>query len=368
LTHYHESQFRFLSGWLRNAERPEIHKQVMGAGNPPTSADGGWVIDFWAPWLDKKHHNPAKEGELRWFIRDNDKDVEVDSNEPVLLDGDEHPTEPKSRTFISAKVEDNPYLMDSGYMATLQALPEPLRSQMLKGDFGAGIDDDVWQVIPTEWVDKAMQRWEPRTPSQKGMMDVVGVDPARGGHDEMVISPRHGNWFDELVVMPGASVPDGSTATGRVVMVLRDRAVAHVDVIGIGGSVYDHLKGANVQTVAMNASESSTLYDRSGQLAFFNKRSEWWWTMREALDPDKGDGLMLPPDQKLKADLCAPRWRLQGKNIQVEPKDTQNNSKTWGLKARLGRSPDRGDAIVIARVHTAKRSLHGRRNASDWRT
>ena len=34
---------------------------------------------------------------------------------------------------------DNPYYMASGYIATLQSLPEPLRSQMLFGDFLAGI-------------------------------------------------------------------------------------------------------------------------------------------------------------------------------------------------------------------------------------
>ena len=34
-------------------------------------------------------------------------------------------------------------------MATLQSLPEPLRSQMLYGDFNAGTEDDSMQVIPT---------------------------------------------------------------------------------------------------------------------------------------------------------------------------------------------------------------------------
>ena len=47
--------------------------------------------------------------------------------------------QPKSRTFIPARVTDNPYYTDSGYVATLQSLPEPLRSQMLYGDFRAGI-------------------------------------------------------------------------------------------------------------------------------------------------------------------------------------------------------------------------------------
>jgi hypothetical protein len=43
---------------------------------------------------------------------------------------------------------------------TLQSLPEPLRSQMLYGDFRAGVQDDPWQVVPTAWVEAAMARWK----------------------------------------------------------------------------------------------------------------------------------------------------------------------------------------------------------------
>ena len=43
--------------------------------------------------------------------------------------------QPQSRTFIPSRISDNPHLMGTGHMATLQAMPEPLRSQMLNGDF-----------------------------------------------------------------------------------------------------------------------------------------------------------------------------------------------------------------------------------------
>jgi hypothetical protein len=36
---------------------------------------------------------------------------------------------PPSRTFIPVRLVDNPHLMATGYGATLQAMPEPLRSQ-----------------------------------------------------------------------------------------------------------------------------------------------------------------------------------------------------------------------------------------------
>jgi hypothetical protein len=86
-------------------------------------------------------------------------------------------------------------------------LPEPLRSQMLNGDFKAGMVDDEWQVIPTAWVDAAMARWKPKDvlPEQ----DSLGVDVARGGKDETVIAPRYGNWYAELDCHEGKKTPDG---------------------------------------------------------------------------------------------------------------------------------------------------------------
>ncbi len=52
----------------------------------------------------------------------------------------------------------------------------------------------------------------------------------------------------------------------------------------------------------------------------------------------------LPPDQRLFADLAAPRYRVTARGIQVEDKDQ--------IKKRLGRSPDRGDAVVLAAKRT----------------
>lgn len=236
-------------------------------------------------------------------------------------------------------MEDNPFLTGTGYKATLQALPEPLRSQMLKGSFEAGREDDPWQVIPTDWVKAAQERWKARA-RPKTSMTTLGVDPARGGRDETVLIARHDDWFAEPVAWPGGETPDGPSVAALAVATLRDGAPAIVDAIGIGASVYDHLSGNGVACLAFNGAERSEGRDRSGSLGFFNKRAEWWWRMREALDPAYGEEIALPPDPRLRADLCAPRWRLAARGIQVESKEE--------IQARIGRSPDRGDAAVYA--------------------
>lgn len=340
-TNFLEHQVRFLLGWLRTTI-PGQRCQALLTFNPPTDTDGQWIVPFFAPWLDPKHPRPAKPGELRWFATVDGKDVEVDSGEPFEHAGES--IRPLSRTFIPSRVTDNPYLMGTGYMSTLQSLPEPLRSQMLKGDFQAGMQDDPFQVIPTAWVEAAMARWQ--RPPRLDPMDSIGVDVARGGADETVVARRHGMWFDEPVAYPGRQTPDGPTTAGLVIAQLRDKAPIHVDVIGVGAAPYDFLKQAGFQTLGVNVGVASSATDRSGMLTFPNLRSELWWRMREALDPANNTGICLPPASRLKADLTAPKWRLQGKKIIVESREE--------IVKRIGRSPDYASAYLLALIETQK--------------
>ncbi len=337
-----EYQVRFLLGWLRTTT-PGQRCQALLTFNPPSDAEGRWVIDFFAPWLDPKHPCPALPGELRWFANLDGKEVELAGGTPFTHQGEQ--ILPQSRTFIPSRVTDNPYLMGTGYMAQLQSMPEPLRSQLLYGDFNAGMEDDPWQVIPTAWVDIAMARWKPR--DVKGPMKSIGVDVARGGKDNTVISRRHdGWWFDELLAYPGTATPDGPLVMALTLKERRDNAPVHIDVIGVGSSPYDFLRAANVQVVPVNVAESATTTDKSGAMTFANLRSQYWWKMRELLDPSAGNGIALPPDQRLLADLCAPRWKPQGRVIVVESREQ--------IISRIHRSPDYASGLILAAIETPR--------------
>ena len=332
-----ETQVRALMGWNRTTTIGQRCRVVM-AFNPPMSADGAWIIDYFGPWLDRRHPDPASPGELRWYVTGPDgKDMAVPGPEPVEVKGESR--RPKSRTFIPARVEDNPHLMATDYVSTLDALPEPYRSMLRHGDMTAGQADDAWQVIPTAWVEAAQKRWTATRPHD-AKMSALGVDVARGGRDSTVLSPRYGRWFGPLVVVPGTGTPDGPVVAGLAVAHVRDGAPIQVDVIGVGASVYDHLRGTGLVVAGIHGAEAARGLDRSGRLEFANRRSELWWHMREALDPATGDDLALPPDRALLADLCAPRWTLRVSRIQVETKED--------IIKRLGRSPDRGDAVIYA--------------------
>ena len=331
-----EEQVRFLMGWVRSSNRGQRCRTLM-CSNPPTTSEGQWIVQYFAPWLDKHHPDPAKSGELRWFASLGGKDVEVSSGEPFTHDGER--ITPHSRTFIPGRVTDNKFLANSGYMATLQALPEPLRSQMLHGDFTAGRGDHEWQLIPSQWVQDAMARWKPR--DVKGRISSIGCDPARGGKDSTVLAVRYGHWFDELKIYE--NTPSGGDVAAKLLELMNNdfSIPVNLDIIGIGSSVYDHLEAFNVANLeAINGASKSEALDMTGQLTFANKRAECYWHFRELLSPETPAEVALPPDQKLLADLCAAQYKLTARGIQVESK--------VDIVRRLGRSPDRADACVYA--------------------
>lgn len=334
-TEFPEPIIRFLMAWNRTTT-PGQRCRVVLTFNPPMDDAGDWVVRFFAPWLDPGNPRPAADGELRWYAMVDGKEIERPDGQPFEHKGET--ITPRSRTFFHASLKDNPALASTGYGATIDALPEPLRS-LLRGNFAAGRTVDPWQCIPAAWVKAAQARWTEERPAGSY---VVGCDPARGGGDQMAIARLYGGtWFAPIEIYPGAAVPNGPSAAALLTADIAAGASMGVDVIGVGASVYDSLQdnGASVQAINFGAG-ASNLTDRSGRLKFRNVRAAAYWKLREALDPDHGEGLALPPDPDLMADLCAPRYELKPSGIQLEDKDD--------ISARLGRSPDRGDAVVLA--------------------
>lgn len=354
VTNFLEDQYTFITAWARSTV-PGQRVRVICTGNPPTDPEGLWVIKRWAAWLDKKHPNPALPGELRWYTTIDGNDVECEGPGPVTLpDGSIHvgkdgkPILPKSRTFIPAELGDNPDLAETGYAATLAALPPALRSSMYEGDFSAQMQDDIWQVIPTEWVEQAQNRWSPE--GHRHPMDALGVDIAQGGADNTTIIPRHGSWFGMPKVYPGRDTPDGPTVAGLVFMEMRNGCEVILDMSGgWGGSTMDHLKQQFSPTPFNGGAGADALRDRTGALKFANLRAAAYWHLREALDPNYGSHIALPPDPLLAADLCAPRYKVTTRGVLLEPKED--------VKKRIGRSPDRGDACVMAHFAKGKRNF-----------
>lgn len=348
-THFAESQIRFLMGWNRT-DTPGQRVRTILATNPPLRAEGLWVIKMFAPWLDPRYPNPAKPGELRWVVSDED-------GNDLWVDGPDDCREikgkiirPTSRTYIPSKVSDNPFYAATDYERQLDAMPEPYRS-LLMGGFRTAFKDEPNQIIPTDWVSAAQERWTSRPPVGVPMC-ALAVDCSGGGADPMVTGARHDGWFAPFEVTPGRDIPQdkpGRYAAGIVMAHRRDQAIMIIDMGGgYGGPLYEHLK-ANFDTdpdrmpvvIPFKGSEGSTQRTRDGLMAFKNRRTEALWRMREALDPDQAGGspIMFPDDSELVADLTAPTFEIVNNVIVAEPKDD--------VCDRLGRSTDKGDTACM---------------------
>lgn len=340
-TQFTELQVRFLMGWVRSAD-PKQRCRVVLATNPPMTSEGLWVLKMFAPWLDDTFPKPAKAGELRWVVTDSDGDRWVDGPEPVEVRG--KMVKPTSRTYIPSTLQDNPFLKDTGYEATLDALPEEIHA-ILMGGFKASFKDQVGQIIPTDWIRQAQARWSKYPP--KGVpMCALGIDPSGGGDDPMAIAMRHDGWYAPIVEIPGKQIPKdrmGGFVAAQTVLYRKDEATVVLDMGGgYGGAGYESLRRNGITVKPYKGSEKSKGRTKDKQLGFFNIRSEAYWRFREALDPDQDGGsqIALPNDPVLVADLAAPTLDMEYRGIKAEPKED--------VCKRLGRSTNRGDAAVMA--------------------
>jgi len=228
----------------------------------------------------------------------------------------------------------NPKLITPDWVADkyLRWGPEsPAYQARVKGQFPTEADDTL---IPLSWIEAAMEREVP-----EGMVPVeLGVDVARFGSDKTVIATRCG-----LKVLPlKVFAKQGTMETaGHAIVEYRERqAVAiKVDDIGVGGGVVDRLAEQQYPVFGVNVAEAACEPNK-----FLNRRSELWWLLRELLNPDpriNPNPIALPKDDELLGDLCGIKYKFTSKGqIRVEPKEE--------MKKRIGRSPDRGDAVVLA--------------------
>ena len=331
-----ENVYLTILAWLRSDEGQRC--RVVCTGNPPTESSQLWVKRRWAAWVDDKHPNKAEPGELRWYVNKDGKDTEVENEHVEMKDSKGVDLKPLSRTFIPGEMLE--HYRNSDYEAQLQALREPYRSQLLFGDFNLAEKDKERQIIKTEHVKLAQQHWEQMTKPDVPIGS-VGVDVARGGDDQTVISKRYDNWFDALIKYDGVLTKTGSEVAAVVQESLdgdKDAKII-IDLGGVGASPYDILNDLEFNVDGFNGASKSNERDTSGRVGFINRRAEAWWKFSEALDPESGEDIALPPDAELLADLTEPTWKLTARGYQVESKED--------IIKRLGRSPDCGDAVVM---------------------
>jgi hypothetical protein len=208
------------------------------------------------------------------------------------------------------------------------------------GEFHSADEDGV---IPLSWIELATERWKATQDASGQCTHVhthVGVDVARSGEDKTNLAIG----VDQRVCEIRTSFHEDTMMTaGRVRGVLNANpgCLAIIDTDGLGAGVTDRLREQDQHVYAFHAGEGSDHVDKSGELGFLNVRAAAWWHLRELLDPANEQGCVeLPDDPELLGDLTAPHWVVMSNGrIKIEAKDD--------IKKRLGRSPDKGDAVVM---------------------
>lgn len=250
--------------------------------------------------------------------------------------------------LFRARTADNPFNPPEFHetLARQYGAGSAFGRQELEGEFVE--DDDAWQVIPSAWVRLAQARWTPERPAGQAL-SAIGADVAHGGADKTAIAPRYGVWFAPVRKYQGKETDTGEKAAHLVLREYPDGSDApvNVDAIGWGSECHAELRrllGKRAKAINVAEAPDPPVFDRTKKYKLTNYRAVMHWQMREALDPVNGDNVALPPDEELLGDLTAARFEVRASGILIE--------KKANIKDRLGRSPDVGEAVMLANLHT----------------
>lgn len=273
------------------------------------------------------------------------------------------------RAFIMRTTHEHNPWVDDEYGETLDEAGEKARAVYKRGTFYDS--DDPEQLIKTDWVEAAFGRdLEPETPT-------LGVDVARFGDDDTVILAMDHPIVREISAYEGNRTTETASKT---VEKAEEHGVPEENVVvdtgGLGAGTGDTLyeMDFDFQPVKYGESPIEDSEYKSSFFTFENLRSQMWWHLRRLFLHEE-IAIDLPPDSsmamRLQSDVTAPRYDIRaGRKIIVEPKE--GRSDTWGVKARLGRSPDTGDALIqaafaprLTRSKNVGGSLIGKRGSQD---
>lgn len=226
--------------------------------------------------------------------------------------------------------------------------PDDLFRKKVLGKFPK-VADDV--LIPEQWLVEAHERWKQAHGREPLSQDTrfLGVDVAGMGRDNTVFCERKGSWVAPFRVHNSGGSADHMAAVGHIVTDRNREPYMYVsiDTIGEGAAVYSRACEVTdprfliscKYSAAATGKNDKPLTDLTGQYQFLNMRAYLFWCIRDWLNPKNNTGAMLPPDEQFDVEATEIRWffRSDGR-IQIEPKED--------IKSRLGRSPDRFDALA----------------------
>lgn len=202
---------------------------------------------------------------------------------------------------------------------------DPWVQAMILGQFpDASIDtllslQDVENAIARKYSDKDVMYSQKR----------LGVDCARFGLDSNVIAPRQGLMSYKMKEIRNVRGND----LAAIVIASKLKWGSELEFVdgtgGFGSSCIDSMVQAGYAPIEVQFAGSPI------DPRFYNKRSENWFLMAEWV---KRNGSLID-DPLIVAELTTPTYSFKDGKFLLEPKEK--------IKTRLGRSPDRSDALSL---------------------
>lgn len=161
---------------------------------------------------------------------------------------------------------------------------------------------------------------------------VIGLDIARFGDDKTNFCFRKGRWCFRFDTYSKKSNVEVANIATNLIKEYRPQRI-FMDNGGEGAGVYDILKDRGFGEVIRGVyfGERAIRNDR-----YFNRRAEMWDGINQWLK----EVVQLPEDEELLDDLCCVNKKFDRLGrLQLEDKDE--------VKKRLGRSPDKADALAL---------------------
>lgn len=213
----------------------------------------------------------------------------------------------------------------------------PLWQSRVVGEFPDQGED---MVFPLSWIEHAQRR----SPTREGAIH-FGVDVARFGTDASVLAVRQG---PDIVHLEQHHQWDTTAVAGWIAQAAKQwhPQSIRVDADGLGAGVYDLLKAQGLPVVEIHSGTAAKDPEQ-----FLNRRAEWYWGLRERLDPQlAAQPMALPTDEDLLAQLTSLHYKFTARGqVQIESKD---DLRKQGLP-----SPDCADAVCYAMAETQGRSV-----------
>jgi hypothetical protein len=183
---------------------------------------------------------------------------------------------------------------------------------------------------------------------------LLGVDVARGGGDRSHLIDRQGRAAGRRLnrALDCADTMELAGLVAREIERLQPE-MTFIDMGSFGAAVYDRLVELGYRRRLLGVNFGGSARDSR---RFANKRAEIWAALRDWL-ADPG-GAELPDDPLLHSHLCAPGFQVNSnQQLVLEAKDR--------IKARLGLSPDSGDALALTFAEPVRRERRAQAERSD---